>query len=149
MTHFVLRAISSTRIKFSLGWKIKKTSNNEKNQQSILQIYEKNSPFWKIMHKQLFPVHKTPPILSAIFWNLLYKKAIETSIYLFKVKNGNTWTMCEIYPKLTVNNKDTRMTSINKKDSWCHSGVFIVNWRRSDVFIDTSNKFHKLLWCFH
>ena len=33
-------------------------------------------------------------------------------IYLFKVTNGNTRTMCEIRSKL--NNKDTRMTSF-----WC------------------------------
>ena len=42
-----------------------------------------------------------------------------TGIYLFKVNNGNTRTMCEQLFK--VNNKDNRMTS---------SDVFIVNFEQ-------------------
>ena len=53
------------------------------------------------------------------------------AIYLFKVNNGNTRTMCEICSKLTIN--------ISKQCYWHRFGVFIVNM----------NRFHTLFLCFH
>ena len=44
------------------------------------------------------------------------------SIYLFKVNNGNTRTMCEICSKLTI--------TIPKQNQWRRSGVFIVNFEQ-------------------
>ena len=42
--------------------------------------------------------------------------------YLFKVNNGNTRTMCEIYSKLT---KKTP-----KRRQWRRSGIFVVNFEQ-------------------
>ena len=42
------------------------------------------------------------------------------SIYLFKINNGNTRTMCEIYSELTI--------KTTKQREWFHSGVFIISF---------------------
>ena len=60
-----------------------------------------------------------------------YSNPLAAGIYLFKVNNGNTGTMCEIYSKLTI-----------KTSEWRH-------WRRSAVYLLTLNRFHTLFWCFH
>ena len=51
-------------------------------------------------------------------WFLLYP----ASIYLFKVNNRNTRTMCEICSKLTIKTPERRR--------WRRSGIFIVNFEQ-------------------
>ena len=57
--------------------------------------------------------------------------SFQGGIYLFKVNNGNTRTLCEICSKLTVKTRD-----------WCQ-------WRRSDVFINNFEHISHIFWCFH
>ena len=52
-------------------------------------------------------------------------------IYLFKVNNGNTRTICEIRSKLTI--------TIPERLQWRHSGVLLLS----------RNRFHTLFWYFH
>ena len=42
-----------------------------------------------------------------------------TQVYLFKVNNGNTGRMCDLFTKLRVKTPE--------QYQWCHSGVFVVN----------------------
>ena len=82
------------------------------------------------------------------------------SIYLFKVSNDNTWAMCEIFSKLTINTPERRqwlrsewsyfspasiyLFKVSNNNTWamCEiSSKLTINtleqrqWLRSDVFI--------------
>ena len=61
----------------------------------------------------------------------IFKVSSSAGIYLFKVNNGNTKTMCEIRSKLTIKTPERRQL------------------RRSSVFIVNFNTFHTLFCCFH
>ena len=51
-------------------------------------------------------------------------------IYLFKVIHWNTWTMSEIYPKLTIRTTERRL--------WRHFGDFIANFEHIlQIVLDT------------
>ena len=50
-----------------------------------------------------------------------YKRKDTIGIYLFKAKNRNTRTRCNVSPKLTIKTPE--------RHHWDHSGVFIVNFR--------------------
>ena len=65
-----------------------------------------------------------------------------TSIYLFKVNNGNTRILCEISSK--VNNKKKTEFKVNNKDN---RKTFKDVVRVSLLL--TLNRFYTLLWCFH
>ena len=52
-------------------------------------------------------------------------------IYLFKVSNGNTRTVCEICSNLTIRTAER------------------LRWRRCSVFVGNFDIFHILFWCFH
>ena len=70
---------------------------------------------------------------DAVF--LLFYNQIESTmsarIYLLKVNNGNTRTMCEIYPKLTIRTPEWRQ--------WRHSGVVIDNFEQILHFFSSWN----------
>ena len=55
-------------------------------------------------------------IIGVRYWPL-YERNVTAGIYLFKVKNRDTRTMCEISSNLTIKTPQQR-----------HSGVFIVNF---------------------
>ena len=58
-------------------------------------------------------------------------------IFLFKVENVNTWTMCDIFTKLTINNKDDVMVSwLNLKDLTHFCGVSIVDYKKLNAGLD-------------
>ena len=75
------------------------------------------------MDKQYFTYNLKYGVLSflqaMVSWN-----AYLTFIYLFKVNNGNTRTMCEVYSKLITKRPERNLLS-------------------------TLNKFHTLFWCFN
>ena len=52
---------------------------------------------------------------------------------MFKVTNEDTRTLCEIYSKLTIKTPERRQLSL--------SGVFIVNFGVSKIFIDQVDTF--------
>ena len=49
------------------------------------------------------------------------------NIYLFKVNNGNTWTIHEIFSKLTIKTPEWR--------HWRRSGVFIVKFEHISCIV--------------
>ena len=72
---------------------------------------------------------------SRVKWPLyrsIFKTRSLASIYVFKVNNWNTRTMCEIYSELTI--KTTRWRLDPMKDSDLNR---------------TLNRFHALFWCFN
>ena len=54
--------------------------------------------------------------------NLMNNFINQTGIYLFKVNNRNTRTMCEIYSRLTIKTPE--------RSYWLRSGVFNVNFEQ-------------------
>ena len=62
-------------------------------------------------------VSYSPSKKTAPFWNILFH--ILVCIYLFKVNNGNTRTMCEVCSKLTIKTPEWRLRC---------SGFFIINF---------------------
>ena len=52
---------------------------------------------------------------------------ILAGIYLFKVNNENTITMCEVCSKLTIKTPERRQ--------WRHSGLFIVNFEQISYIV--------------
>ena len=80
---------------------------------------------WKITILKFFRVKW--PLYRSIF-----KTRSLASIYVFKVNNWNTRTMCEIYSELTI--KTTRWRLDPMKDSDLNR---------------TLNRFHALFWCFN
>ena len=71
-----------------------------------------------ILKQSLFSMnHAFSGILSLEF---VSKWTSSSDIYLFKVTNGNTRTVCEVCLKLTIKTSEGRQ--------WCCSCVFIVNF---------------------
>ena len=64
--------------------------------------------------------------------NICEKSPIPAGIYLFKINNRNTRTICEIYSMLTIKTP--------KRRQWRRSGLFIVN---------SLNRFHIFFLCSH
>ena len=60
--------------------------------------------------------------------NICEKSPIPAGIYLFKINNRNTRTICEIYSMLTIKTP--------KRRQWRRSGLFIVNYEQnSHIFL--------------
>ena len=58
----------------------------------------------------------------------LLSETLPVGIYLFKINNGNTRTMCEICSKLTI--------KTTEQIQWRRSGVFIATFQQiSHIFL--------------
>ena len=60
-------------------------------------------------------------------FNFYKKEIVPASSYMFKVKNRNTRTRCEICSKLTI--------KIPERRHWRRSGIFIVNFEHILHFV--------------
>ena len=66
-------------------------------------------------HERLKNINETNKNIRSIFFHVMSsnKKNLNlASIYLFKVNNGNTITMSEIYSNLTVDTRTTTLMSL-------------------------------------